>query len=373
MSVTYQQEQIAEKAIDPNVGGGVDRSKLADSDFVFPDERKFPIVTAGDVSDAVSSWGRYKGSRTFAEFKRLLTSLAKRKGFASALPAAWKKNSATKSWWDEIKAEPMTTAQYDRWLKGEIPRRILMLPFGGPNSAEVFGYPHDDKGRDLDGEYFDERTDVYGPYPTLRASRERIVDWHHDMDPTGVMAKAILGHVVFDQEPEDLGYWADYWTNAGERRRRYVEELERRHVPLYGSTQAIKGTRQKWPPEADGHLAVWPIVAHTLSTSPQNLRAVVPPLKALLSADDIEEIGWPALKAALAGLDADERRLSQRLQDGGSGFRPAGKGAGKAGRVISKRNEARIMQALSLVEEFLQEHRARLEALSAAKENLTSE
>lgn len=81
---------LVRKAIDKRVGGGVDRAKLKDSDFVFSDTRSFPIVTAGDVKDAVSSWGRYKGKHSFDEFKSRLTALAKRKGFESSLPKEWK-------------------------------------------------------------------------------------------------------------------------------------------------------------------------------------------------------------------------------------------------------------------------------------------
>lgn len=79
------------KAVDPDVGGGVDRDELKDSDFVFPDERKFPIVTPDDVPDAVSSWGRYKGSKSFDEFKSRLTALCRRKGasFLAKLPESW--------------------------------------------------------------------------------------------------------------------------------------------------------------------------------------------------------------------------------------------------------------------------------------------
>lgn len=81
---------------DPAVGGGVDRDKLAASDFVFGDERVFPVVTPGDVADAVSSWGRYKGSKSFDTFKSKLTALAKRKGpaFAEQLPKEWTKKTA---------------------------------------------------------------------------------------------------------------------------------------------------------------------------------------------------------------------------------------------------------------------------------------
>ena len=72
-----------------NIGGNKPRSELKDSDFVFASERKFPVVTAADVSDAVHSWGRYKGSHTFAEFKSRLIALCRRKGFTKSLPAEW--------------------------------------------------------------------------------------------------------------------------------------------------------------------------------------------------------------------------------------------------------------------------------------------
>src|SRR4030067_848536 len=90
-----EEESEAEKKkrdFDPNVGGGVDREKLKDSDFVVSDERTFPVVTPGDVSDAVSSWGRYKGSKSFEVFKKRLIALCKRKGqgFFDALPKEWK-------------------------------------------------------------------------------------------------------------------------------------------------------------------------------------------------------------------------------------------------------------------------------------------
>jgi hypothetical protein len=124
-------------AKDPNVGGGRDRTKIPKSNFVFPEDAPdggFPVVTAGDVSDAVSSWGRYKGPHTFDEFKARLTALAKRLGFASSLPAAWKSGNKKAG---DLKAEPMDSGQLDRWLGGKIPRRILMLPFGGKLKAEL--------------------------------------------------------------------------------------------------------------------------------------------------------------------------------------------------------------------------------------------
>ena len=73
----------------------------------------------------------------------------------------------------ELEAE---RRELDRWLAGERARRVLMVPFGGP-------LPGGKAGLDMDGEYFDSASDLFGPrelFPMLHASRERLVDWHHD-------------------------------------------------------------------------------------------------------------------------------------------------------------------------------------------------
>src|ERR1700690_4084058 len=111
-------------AKDPNVGGSRDRSKIPTANFVFPEDAPdggFPVVTAGDVSDAVASWGRDKGPHTFDEVKARLTAPARRLGSASPLPAAGKSGSKKAG---DLKAEPMDSGQLDRWLGGKIPRRI---------------------------------------------------------------------------------------------------------------------------------------------------------------------------------------------------------------------------------------------------------
>lgn len=86
---------LEKRDFDPNVGGGVDRDKLKDSDFVFSDERKFPVVTQEDVMDAVHSWGRYRGNKTFEQFKRRLLALCRRKGLKP--PKSWEKEETEKS------------------------------------------------------------------------------------------------------------------------------------------------------------------------------------------------------------------------------------------------------------------------------------
>lgn len=243
----------------------------------------------------------------------------------------------------ELKAEPMDTSQLDRWLSGKMPRRILMLPFGGP-------LPGGKAGLDLDGEYFDDATDIYGPLPQLRLSRQRLVDWHHDQDPTGTMKGADLGRVVFDETPESDGVWADFWANAGEKRRNLIAALERRGVALYGSTQAYHPAVKK---AADGHIEVWPVIRHTITTSPQNTMAIVPALKAVLTSGlSFDEVGIPAIQAAMLGLDAATRDLLLTLPAAADPSADAGDGAAKAGRVLSKKNEDDLREALRILSEL---------------------
>lgn len=77
--------------------GGIPRSELRDSDFVDSERRSFPIMTRGDVRNAVSSWGRYKGKLTFEQFKKRLIAIANRKGLTDALPKEWKEEMEGKA------------------------------------------------------------------------------------------------------------------------------------------------------------------------------------------------------------------------------------------------------------------------------------
>lgn len=261
-----------------------------------------------------------------------------------------------KTW--ELKAETMTTGQLDRWLQGKIPRRHLAIPFGGPI-----------KGRDLDGEFFDADSDLYGP---LRAyGRERLVDWHHvtftgNADPVGnTMKGAILGRIVLDPEPSEEevdgvtfeGIWADFWANAGEKRRSLVAALERRNVPLYGSSQALAKATRIGP---DGHIDVWPVTFHTITTTPQNTHAVLPALKASLDDPYLAELSVGALRAFLAGAD-DLTHLQPTS--------PRGEAGAKAGRVLSGVNERDLDEAVTALEQALERART---VLTRARERVTS-
>ena len=318
------------------------REKMAGRGVAMPDG-SYPIPDKDALRRAIASFG---GAKNKSATKRHIVKRARALGATDMLPDNWQKASEpTKVWPDELKAEPMTTGQLDRWLKGRIPRRILMVPFGGP-------LPGGKAGLDLDGEFFDGDTDLYGPFPALRRTRERLVDWHHDNDPTGRMKGAILGHVVFDADAEDDGVWADFWANAGEERRNLIARLERGGVPLYGSSQAVRGAVRK---ADDGHIEVWPLVRHTITTSPQNIYAVVPPLKALLTADlPIEEAGAAAVRAAFLGLGKARLTLPSTFPEGSEHLPSGSEKASKAGRVISRKTEARLVELLG---NFVTEHK----------------
>jgi hypothetical protein len=89
-----------------------------------------------------------------------------------------------------------------------------------------------------------------------------------------------------------------------------------------------------------GEILVWPYWRQTLSTSPQNTKSVLRPLKA--SVDDLYANGvtptaafWADLSADLDALQSDLRRSSL-----------AGDDEAKAGRVLSAVNEAALRQAV---------------------------
>lgn len=58
--------------------GGKKRSSLDDSDFVFPDERKFPIVDQEDLTSALRLWSQYEGKHSREEFEVGVRRLAKK-------------------------------------------------------------------------------------------------------------------------------------------------------------------------------------------------------------------------------------------------------------------------------------------------------
>lgn len=120
-------------AVDPNVGGGVDREKIEDSDFIDPKGRRFPIVTPKDVHDAVASYGRAKPLIPMDTFRERLTAIAHRKGqpFVDALPASWDSVTAAA-------APSILDTPPDEWFQN--PKLSGPTPLTITDDGRVFGH-----------------------------------------------------------------------------------------------------------------------------------------------------------------------------------------------------------------------------------------
>jgi hypothetical protein len=248
-----------------------------------------------------------------------------------------------------LKAKALADDEFEAWFEGKVPRRLLAIPFYGP-------IPHaDGKGRDLDGEYFDDRTDIYGPYPGLRRSRERLVDFMHSYQPpspaygddTGMMKGALLGKSILDPNPDEDGWWVDLWLDRGNARVAMVKRLAERGAQLYGSSQPVGHVAKG----RDGHIEVWPFWLQTITTTPQNTLSVIRPKALLLGIErllETDENRWSDIETALRSLAPSLRVPPSQAEL-----------EAKAGRVLSAANEGDLRDALDALRSGLD----RLEAV----------
>jgi hypothetical protein len=266
---------------------------------------------------------------------------------------------------------PLSDPQIEQWLEGKRPRPLLAIPFYGPIPSG------DGKGRDLDGEYFDGRTDIY---PTLFP--ERPILWHHGVDPTGLMGAGVLGKATdlrlgIDGEGGDKaeGWWVDAWIMAGERRRSEIEQrrmasfakIARSGAPLYGSSAPLKSKAPFYVAEPDGHIAKWAYAEQTISTSPQNTLSTFGPMKAHLPLFDMAGVGLdPSIRDLLSDLD----NLGSDLL-ATSGDRSGDPAAMKAGRVLASSAEEDIRAALDALSRVLDRHIAAMARHDAQEEPAT--
>lgn len=256
-----------------------------------------------------------------------------------------------------LKAKAQEDDERQAWFAGRIPRRLLAIPFGGPIPSAKSS-----RGVDLDGEFFTERTDIFGPYPELRKNRERLTDFHHSAkppgngygDPTGMMRGTFIGKSILDPNPEEDGWWVDFWFAAGEKRVGLIAKLAERGAQLFGSSQPLGGVAKA----ANGEITVWPYWLQTISPSPQNTYSVIRPKAALdaLAADP--DRFWSGIEESLRSLgrslreSSDDRALIEA----------------KAGRVFSAANETDILAALDDFEAASQRVRAVLARQTIPKE-----
>jgi hypothetical protein len=235
---------------------------------------------------------------------------------------------------------PMKAAPLDdpeAFFAGKVPWRLLAIPFDGPIPS-----PNSPRGVDLDGEWFSPNTDIFGGHKALLENRERATDFHHSSDPTGMMGRTVVGKSILDPNPEEDGWWVDFWVKAGEKRVALIKKLAERGTQLFGSSQASrKVTTSK------GEITVWPYYMQTISTSPQNTLSVLRP-KAVL--DEITQSGI-AISTAMTRLIEESADLEADLARATA--------SAKAGRELSGSNEAEIEAA---IEEY-ESGQARMRAL----------
>lgn len=226
-----------------------------------------------------------------------------------------------------LKAAPLDDPE--AFFAGKIPWRLLAIPFDGPIPS-----PNAPRGVDLDGEWFSPQTDIFGGYKALLETRERATDFHHSSDPTGMMGRTVVGKSILDPNPEEDGWWVDFWVKAGEKRVALIKKLAERGTQLFGSSQASRKVVT-----TKGEITVWPYYMQTISTSPQNTLSVLRP-KAVL--DEFTESGI-AISPAMTRLIAESADLEADLARASV--------SAKAGRELSGSNEAEIEAAITELED----------------------
>jgi hypothetical protein len=155
---------------------GKTRSELEDSAFLDPKRRSFPVVSCKNVRAAVSTWGMYKGSMTFDEFKRKLTARAKKLGCESSLPKTWKDESSAKDWekidTDELKRDDKKEKkEHHKDAVEDDKEKIKKLKKGKPSekkSVEIHDLKKDIK--------YDKKKEAQAMSDKQKAAKEKFLD-----------------------------------------------------------------------------------------------------------------------------------------------------------------------------------------------------
>jgi hypothetical protein len=218
---------------------------------------------------------------------------------------------------DNLKAEQLGSAKW----------RVLAIPFGGPLKG----------GKDLDGEWFDAKTDIKS-----RWFKERPVLFHHGQDQT--LGGGEIG-VQDDLEETKDGWWSTVWLDRSHRYWAQVDALIRAGK-MFGSSGAVAHLVRK---SRDGHIEVWPHAEQTLTPTPANPYARITASKAIAGFDaagiDVDD----RIKAILADLDAAAADLPSDLPTLGEPSGDLGNGGDE---------EAMTRRALALGRLLNLQHRA---------------
>ena len=247
----------AKRQFQSNVGGGVDRDKLPASSFVFGDDRAFPIVNSGDVKDAVSSWGRYKGKHSFDEFKSRLTSIAKRKGFESSLPNEWKEKKSVLRL-DYVKSVSPLIVTPDMAVKYVARDEIKGYTFLWGN----------DNITDVEYEYFTKQSNFWDD---RLGKSPRPLTWDHAQD-IDFKAHPTIGEIN-EWGDDDIGRWYTARLDRNHAYRKAIDKLIEEgalgtssdSAPQY--VQRVKTGKATW-------LKEWPWFASALTDVPAEPRMI---------------------------------------------------------------------------------------------------
>jgi len=234
------------------------------------------------------------------------------------------------------KAQALDPEEMNAWYAGKTYRLMRTIPFGGPIPSA------DGKGRDLDNEYFDARTDIKNHWFS-----ERPVMFHHGADPTGLMGDTVFGKAT-DLVKEEDGWWEKIWLTLADARMDRIKSLEAKGRALFGSSTPLETPGVRVKRGKDGHIAIWPHAESTLSFSPQNTYAILRPAKAVVEDFAIAQIDvLPVAKALIDSIDNLGMDLPLTSTE------MSGEVAAKAGRVLSARNEQALREAIAALTQFI--------------------
>jgi hypothetical protein len=163
--------------------------------------------------------------------------------------------------------------------------RVLAIPFGGPFD-----------GKDFDGEFFSERTDIKADW----FDRRPLV-WHHNLDQM-MKADPVLG-TSDDVELTDEGWWSTIWLDRSHRYWAQVDELLR-SGKVFGSSGSLMHFVRK--DHKTGEILVWPYIEQTLTPTPANPFARIVPAKAMTHFDEAGIGLSPALRGLLTDPDSQQ-------------------------------------------------------------------
>ena len=252
-------EMMAGKAAkDPNVGGGVDRTKIPDEDFAGKD-RSFPIVKPGDESDAASSIGRAGPSNySTDQLKKNIIKIAKRKGaaFVDQLPEVWKKEEGIKS----------LNLAYVKSLGVVVPDLAVKRTGIDEIHSYTMIWGNPDKV-DVEQEFFTRESDFWDK---SYGKAIRPLTWDHNQDDS-LKADTRIGTIT-DFGDDEIGRWYTATLDRSHRYRKAIDGLIEQGVLGSSSDSVLQYIQRQKTKSGATWLAVWPWVGSALTATPAEPR-----------------------------------------------------------------------------------------------------